>query len=86
MELAMPNPVPSGLPFEEIRRLGRFAKTRRRLYALHLAWILLTAVVVFLATLDAIEPVPWLRWLPDLMAIVAPGLPVYLAGFVARCP
>lgn len=84
----MPNPVPSGLPFAVIGRLGRFAKTRARLYALHFLWSLFIATVVLLAALiEAIEPMPGWRWLPKLVGILfVPGLPEHIVNIIVRFP
>ena len=82
----MPNPIPSGLAFAEIGRPGRVTKTRKQLYCLHLVWTLFTAVFVFLAPLDAIEPIGLLGWLPDLVGIFVSGLPEHLANVAVRYP
>ena len=76
----------AALPKEAIRQLRKFSKIRNRLYFWHLAWVLFSAVTVSLVPFDAVEPISCLRWLPDLMAGFAPGLPVYIAGFFVRFP
>lgn len=87
MKAEMLNPKPSGLRPAEIERLGRVAKTRFRLYYLHVLWSLVTIVVVLLAPLDAIEPIwPWLERLPAVVGILLPGLPEHLVEVGVKYP
>lgn len=78
--------VAAGLPGRVIDRLCILGKKRARLYYLFVAWSLFTVVVIFLVPLDAIEPIPCLRRLPDLVSIFVPGLPVYLVDVAVRYP
>ena len=77
---------PAGLPGGVICRLRILDKARIGLYCLFVAWSLFTVVVIFLVPLDAIEPIPWLRRLPDLVSTFVPGLPVYLVDVAVRYP
>ena len=67
----------------------KFENTRVRLYYLHFAWCfaaILFAVMIFPVPYDVVEPVRWLRWLPDLVAGIAPGLLEYLVSAAVRYP
>ena len=67
-------------------QLLKFSNTRKRLYYLHVAWIAFVVAVVLRAPIETIEPVRCLRWLPDLVAGFAPGLPEYLVNVAVRYP
>ena len=76
----------AGLPNDVMGQLRKFSNTRKWLYYLHVAWIVFTAAVVLLAPIETIEPIRCLRWLPDLVAGFAPGLPEYLVNVAVRYP
>ena len=77
---------PVGLPEGDIARLRKLAKTRANLYALHVVWSFFTAAMIFLAPVDAIEPIFDLRWLPEFISFIIPGLPSNLVDVALRRP
>ena len=78
--------VTAGLPADVIGRLRMLAKTQARLYYLFVVWSLFTAAIIFLVPVDAIEPIWALRWLPEFIGFLIPGLPENLVDAAVRRP
>lgn len=77
---------PVGLPMGDIARLRKLERTQARLYYLFVVWSLFTAAMIFLVPVDAIEPIWDLRWLPEFIGFVIPGLPSNLVDAALRRP
>lgn len=78
--------VAAGLPANVIGRLHMLAKTQARLYYLFVVWSLFTAAMIFLVLVDPIELILALRWLPEFIGFLIPGLPSSLVDTVLGRP